>query len=204
MANEIRRQMVHLSGLAFIMLAQSTGRILAGLCFFMIALGFLVYSEYIKKEQKRFLQLAERYKQKFRDFLLGFEREEAARPFQGAFWFFFSMGLAFLLFPLGIASQAGAILAVGDSLSTIVGKTFGRHKILGSKTLEGTSAFFFSALAVSLFFMPLALSAVVSLFATLIELIPASPGLKGLNKKGWLDDNLLIPLATGAFLVLLY
>ena len=89
MKKEIQRQLVHLSGLAFIFLAQFTGRIAAGFCFFMIGFSFLVYSEYIKREQNRFLNILKKQGQKFREFILSFERENIERPFQGAFWFFF-------------------------------------------------------------------------------------------------------------------
>lgn len=203
MVNEVRRQLVHLSGLAFIALAQFTGRFVASFYFFMVAFSFLLYSEYMLREQKRFLNMLKKYEQKLRDFIMRFERENAVRPFQGAFWFFFALGLTFAIFPLEVATAAGAILAVADALSTIAGTSFGRHRILENKTIEGSAAFFFGAFAVSLFLLPPLTSVTVSAISAFAELIPSLPMLKKLNSKGWLDDNLLIPLVAGLFIYIL-
>jgi dolichol kinase len=142
------------------------------------------------------------FESRFRGLAAGFERKSAARPFAGAIWFYFSCGLAFLVFPLPVASAAGAVLAVGDSFSTLVGLKFGRRRVVGRKTLEGVLAFFAISLPVSLFFVGMCPAFFGSLAATIAELIPDMKKLENLKKRGWMDDNLLIPLAAGAVMLL--
>ena len=61
--------MVHLSGLIFIALAQFIGgMIVSAYCFF-IAFTFLMYSEYVRRMERRFERLAHRIESKVRNFL---------------------------------------------------------------------------------------------------------------------------------------
>lgn len=194
--NELSRQLIHLSGIAFIILAQFVEKQITVLYFFLIALTFLLYSFYIRNEQNRFKKLFHIVDSKIRSTVLRFERPGI--PLQGAFWFYFSCGLTFLLFPFPIATAACIILAISDSLSTLVGFHVGKKKIVGKKTLEGTAVFFLSAAAIAYVFFPQR-AIIAALAATVGELLPeASPALK---RKGLLDDNLLIPLFAAAALV---
>lgn len=195
--NEIFRQLVHMSGLVFIALAFFTGKIFAGILFMLAALFFLLYSEYVSKCEKNHSTLLSRLECRLRDFAFMFERKDIKRPFAGAFWFYFGAGLAFLLFPLSAASAAAAILAISDSLSTIIGKKFGRHPVLGKKTLEGTGVFFVSAFLVCMLFFNPFVGIIGALFATLAELLPEWRRISYSRLSGLLDDNLLIPVITG-------
>jgi len=141
MQTELPRQLVHLSGLLLVILAQFTGRRAAILYFALIALFFLLYSYYIKRREKKDNGLFNKFESRFRDFAFSFERKDEKYPLIGAFWFYTGCSLALALYPLNIASSSCAMLAVGDSLSTLIGKKFGRHKI-GNKTLEGSIACF--------------------------------------------------------------
>ena len=197
MRREIPRQLVHLSGLIFIILAQFTGGLIVSLYCFFIAFTFLVYSEYVRSVESGLEKIMHRFESKIRGFVSSFEQRETARPFMGAFWFYLAFALALLIFPLNIASAACIILAVGDSLSTLIGKAWGRHKLLGEKSIEGALAFLiFSFLVASLFISPLVALA-GALVGALAELVPELGLLKNLNRRGVLDDNLLIPLASG-------
>jgi dolichol kinase len=107
----------------------------------------------------------------------------------------FSLLLTIITFPKPIAVTAIYVLAIADPLSAIVGIKFGKNKIAGHKSLEGSAAFFvatflitFSVFSIEyyglmgeIFFLSLFLAFFVSLF----ELIPLK-----------LDDNLTIPLTT--------
>jgi len=193
---EISRQFIHLSGVLFILLAQFTGGILASLYFFMIGLTFFLYSLYILREENRFKRIVDFLDRRIRGKVMRFEREGI--PFQGAAWFYVSCGVAFLIFPLHIATTACLILAISDALATLVGHRFGRKKILGSKTLEGTLTFFLSSLLIAWILFP-AGALVAAVAATAGELLPElSPRLK---KRGILDDNLFIPLFAGVALL---
>ena len=195
--NEISRQLVHLSGVLFVILAQFMESLVASATFFLIALTFLLYSLYIRNEEKLLERFIGTFEKKVRKIAYRFERQGI--PFQGAFWFYFSCGISFLIFPHTIATAATLILSVSDSLATLVGKHFGRTRLLEDKTLEGTLVFLLSSLVISYHFFPsgFLLGAIA---ATLGEVVPGF--FPRLREKGILDDNLLIPLFAGAIFLL--
>jgi dolichol kinase len=188
MSNELPRQLVHLSGIVFIILAQFMRRETTILWFALITFFFLLYSWYVRSQEKKLKNFIGRMESKFRDFTLKFERKDA-NPFSGALFFYLGCTIAFLVFPFSIASAAGAMLAVGDSLSTLVGRKFGRHKI-GSKTLEGAFACFAGSLAAGMFFVAPHIAVIGAAAAALAELIPR------------IDDNLTIPIVAGLVMFL--
>jgi phytol kinase len=119
--------------------------------------------------------------------------------------------LAFFLFNNLLAASVGIVaMAYGDGMGGIIGKKFGKHRIHGKKTLEGTLAVFaFSCLATMVVFAfygmlafnglypakyiaaPLAvmIAAGVGVYVAIVELI--TPGEY---------DNLVIPLSTALIL----
>ena len=189
---ETKRQLVHLSGLAFVAVAQFLDRTAAILMFFIIGIYFLVYSEYVLKVRQRV---------GFRRIFLKYERK-VRRPFTGAIWFYFACAVTFFIFPRSIASAACAILAVGDSVATLIGYNFGKHKILGKKTLEGTLAFFVSTFFVSLIWLRWEVAFIAALTGTLVELGVSAKKIEALRNTGWIDDNWLIPIIS-AFVIFL-
>ena len=191
---EVSRQLIHLSGVFFIILSLFTTRLVAAAYFFLIGLTFLLYSLYIIREQNRFRKFLHFLDDKIRGKVMRFER--SGIPLQGAIWFYFGCGITFLVFPKDIAVPATLVLAVADSLSTIVGHHFGSKNRSG-KSIEGTLTFLVAASAVILIFQPNFL--IPAIAATTAELFPAlSPSLR---QKGILDDNWTIPLVTGAALL---
>ena len=90
---------------------------------------------------------------------------------------------------------AVSILGVGDPLAALVGRRFGRIKLLHGRSLEGTLTFFISGLLVSFALLRLlhpalamgasiAICAMASLLGALAELLSLR-----------IDDNLSVPLA---------
>ncbi|MBI4020767.1 MAG: hypothetical protein HY369_00830 [Candidatus Aenigmarchaeota archaeon] len=197
--HEVSRQLIHLSGALFILLAQLMHPLAASLLFFLIALTFLLYSLHLRHERNRFARFLATVEQQVRRVVTHVERPGV--PLQGAFWFYAACGLAFLLFPVPVATTATLILAVSDSLSTLVGIRLGRHRLVGDKTVEGTAAFFVSAAAVAFIFFP-ATFLLPAVAATAAELLPGLPACRTWRQRGILDDNLLIPLFAGAVLLL--
>jgi dolichol kinase len=187
---ELTRQLVHLSGLVFVIVAQFTRKELAILYFLMITLFFLAYSLYVRSQEKKLVNFIGRFESKFRDFALRFERKDARNPFMGAMLFYLGCTLTFAFFPLPIASAACAMLAVGDAFSTIIGVKFGKTRI-GKKTLEGAAACFLGSLAAGMFFVNPYLAVAGAFIASAAELNP------------WLDDNVAIPLASGLVMFLM-
>ena len=122
--------------------------------------------------------------------------------------------LAFFLFDHRmVASLAIVSMAYGDGMGGYIGKRFGRHRILGTKTLEGSLAVFMattaSSLIVILFYQYLSssgllwvplltagfavmVSLVLGCIVTVIELI--TPGA---------IDNLVIPMSVAGLLLLI-
>ena len=129
-------------------------------------------------------------------FLEKFEREEDMKKFPGRGPLFFVIG-AFLvtaLFDKDIASAAIVILAIGDSVPYFVGGSIRKikHPLSDKKFLEGTIAGFVLAfLAASIF---------VSFFEAFLAALGAmiAEGIEIKLKKEKIDDNILIPVVSGA------
>ncbi len=177
-ATEIRRQLVHMSGVAILPFALLFGGKLIGGFSILLSFAVFFYSRFIAHKTRR-----------LRDFIDMFERE--GNGYRGAFYFYFSSGLVLLLYPLDIAALSIAVLAIGDSFATLVG-IFGRHKLFFNldKTLEGSLACFFSSFLFCYILNP-PLSLPAALIGTIIEALPIK-----------IDDNLTIPILTGLILLL--
>lgn len=200
---EFSRQLVHLSGLVFIFLALFMDKMLVSAYFFMIALSLLIYSLVIRRQYKGIAKKMQRLEKSFRYLISNFERDRVKIPFIGAFWLYFSCGLVLLFFPLVIAIVSCSILAVADSVSTVVGTSFGNHKLVGSKSWEGSLSFFISAFVIAYMFTPLWVALAASLTATISELIPDLGFLRKLKEREILDDNFTVPVITGILLFLI-
>lgn len=103
------------------------------------------------------------------------------------------------LFPKPIAIAALFVQSISDSAASLIGLRFGRSRFLG-KSLAGSLAFFVTALVILWVALPGArgVAFAAALVATLVEALPA-PRLGRLE----LNDNLTIPLLTGATVWLL-
>ncbi len=108
----------------------------------------------------------------------------------------FALGilLTLVLFPIPASSAAIATFAVGDSAASIFGGMFGKrtYSFNKEKTLEGSVAGFVFALLAGVFFVSPFKALIGAAVAMIIECLPLP-----------LDDNLTMPLLTGAALVLL-
>lgn len=118
-------------------------------------------------------------------------REAAATPFAIATL------LTILTFPKTVALLAIYTLAIADPLAAVVGIRFGKHQLVGRKTLEGSLAFLVATLSVSVAVLGwatdvplgtrLEASFLVAALGTALETLPVR-----------LDDNLTIPLGVAA------
>jgi dolichol kinase len=98
------------------------------------------------------------------------------------------------LFPKDIAIPALLFASFGDTFAALVGKKYGKVRIWG-KTLEGSIAGFIACILVTWFIpgITLEIKIIGALAAMLIELIPIR-----------IDDNLRIPLFSGAIMLLAF
>ncbi|MEK7671566.1 MAG: diacylglycerol/polyprenol kinase family protein [Bacteroidota bacterium] len=127
------------------------------------------------------------------------ERDDNERHLTGATYVLLSACIFMWLFPKVIFITAFSILIISDTLAALVGRKFGKHRLL-KKSLEGTAAFFLSALVV------VALAPKVG-SGTSEYIVGAVASLVGAIIEAWFtlfDDNLSVPLSVGATMWLLY
>jgi dolichol kinase len=127
------------------------------------------------------------------------ETDKNQKRLNGASNVLISASLCVLLFPKVIAINAFTILIISDTTSALVGRRFGRHRFLG-KSLEGSLAFFISAVVVVLIapkvsYIPAeyGIGIIAAALGTIVEALPIR-----------IDDNLSIPLSVGFSLWWLY
>ena len=127
------------------------------------------------------------------------ERDIRDKRLNGATYVLLSACLCVLIFPKLIVITAFAILIVSDTVAALVGRKYGKHPFM-KKSLEGTSAFFLSALIV-VAVAPKAghvpgeylIGVVAALIGALVESMSIA-----------IDDNLSIPLSVGTAMWLMY
>lgn len=127
------------------------------------------------------------------------ETDKKHKRLNGATYVVISATLCVLIFPKFITLTCFSVLIISDIAAALVGRRYGRHKFI-SKSLEGSLAFFFSAVIVVAvapkinYLLPeYLLGMAAALIGTVVEALPAD-----------IDDNLSIPLSVGSSLWLLY
>lgn len=178
---EIRRKVVHLLSLAIPVGYAWTSRDTALIILVPLFLGFLS-ADLARRYHSSIASLFQRY------FIGTVLRDQEKNRLMGSTYFLLSSVLVIFLFPKSIAVVSLLILILSDTCAAWVGKGIGRVRIF-EKTLEGSLAFFLSALIIVYLFPGLNRLAgtLGALGATLVELIPFG-----------LDDNLTIPFAAAA------
>lgn len=127
------------------------------------------------------------------------ERDDNERHLNGATYVLLSACIFVWLYPKVIFITAFSILIISDTLAALIGRKFGRRPFF-KKSLEGTVAFFLSALLV-VALAPKATGIVEEYF------IGGLAALVGAVAEAWvtgLDDNLTIPLVVGTTMWVLY
>lgn len=111
----------------------------------------------------------------------------------GSYWLLSSL-LLLLLFNINIAYAAILILAIGDTAAGFVGRNMGRMKnpLNKKKTIEGSLAFFATALFAAMPFVSTQTAIVVAFAVAIVEALPLK-----------INDNLTVPLSAGLVMYLL-
>ena len=108
-----------------------------------------------------------------------------------------------LIFPPLIAAAAMAVMLTGDAAAALIGRKFGKHKIVNGKSLEGALSFivagyiFFSIVGIAccatgIFYL---LGAFAVVAGSIVELF---------TKQIKIDDNFTIPLTVSLILSLMF
>lgn len=183
--DEIRRKLVHLGSAAFPIAYWTTSKpIMLGVLIPLAAVAIL--AEMLRHLSPDFRALIDRW-------LGRVLRKAEAHTLTGATYVTLAALLSVLLFEKPIAICVLLFLSVSDALASLLGIRFGRVRFLG-KSLVGSTTFFVSACAVGLCVLsgqPL-LALAGALVGTLVEALPLKLGTYKI------DDNLSIPLITGA------
>lgn len=138
----------------------------------------------------------------FNDFVYrrfgSFIRKNEEGKLTGTAPYVLGVALTLFLYRTDIAAAAVCFLAFGDVAATTVGERYGKTKIAGEKSLEGTLAFVAAAviggLSLSLVGISLMYGLILAgaLVAAAVELLPLR-----------INDNLVIPLAAGGAMELI-
>jgi dolichol kinase len=192
---EIKRQAVHALGVFTILLIFIFGKWVSSLMMLLVSIAFLALGEYRRNKNKyKILKVKalDEFEDIIEDEFKTYERKNEL-PFSGAITFYMGCFLVTLLFPITIAIASITVLALSDSLSTIMGTFFGEHKlsINKKKSWEGSIIFFVTTTMILLFFANPVKALTVSLIATFVEMLPR------------IDDNLTVPLVTGLLMWLI-
>lgn len=147
------------------------------------------------------LEITRRMSKRWNVFLVEHVFGIIARPHEmhktnGATYFLLAMFVIAILFQKPVALIGVLILTFADPAASILGKLWGRRKLFKEKSFVGTFAFLIVAFTASFSYLFFAVSsfsvaymlltaAVVSIFATVIELFSIS-----------LDDNFTIPVGS--------
>lgn len=110
-------------------------------------------------------------------------------------WYCTALAVMALAGDLRAASVALVVLGVADPMAALVGRRYGRTKLRGGRTLEGTAAFVVSGAVASLVMLAVYYPAVSLYPAVVIALCGATLGALAELFSGRVDDNFTIPLA---------
>jgi len=150
--------------------------------------------EKLAKNQEKF----ELFEEKFINKFLYKISERTGKIFLPIFYFFLGILFSLIFFGPQIAVFSVIALTIGDSMSTIVGKQFGRRKLFYNKdkTNVGTIACFLATAAavyVFLYFFPAG-----QILPNLFTLIILTAGVAAIVESlPFLNDNISIPLVVG-------
>ena len=186
---ELIRKAIHLCSIAIPLAYLQTPRHVALMVLFPLTVAILSID--IARHYNRTLE--EWFTRAFGKLLRRKESDRARKRLNGASYVLISATLCVMVFPKVIAVSCFLILIISDLMAALVGRRFGKHRIFG-KSLEGSLAFFFSAVLIILATPKIEyrlgeylIGVVASAIGTLIEALP------------WeIDDNLTIPLLVGA------
>ncbi len=148
--------------------------------------GIVVIVELLKWVSESFRELFFR----FFEFIL--RRHERKGSITGATYYIIGTFLCIVIFDKNIAIVSIFFIVLGDTAAALVGKAWGRIKLMGRKSLEGSAACFIVCAVISVFWIDPVIGITGAFVATLAELLPLR-----------IDDNLTVPLISGAAMQLM-
>jgi dolichol kinase len=189
---EIRRKYIHLIGLTVPVLYWATNLIIPSFSQ-RVTLGFITFFLLLFAGFE-FYRLRHGIPKEAYAIVKPMIRPEEMRGIGGHVYFAAGAFITVLAYDPDIAIAALLISVFADGGAAILGSRWGRHKLIGKKTLEGSLALFLIALAFAVLpFLRVAdatwivkfLAAIIGAFVAMcVELIP-------------INDNLMLPISSG-------
>lgn len=184
MFKELIRKLIHLASFWNIFIFLLVRNVInEKWAFFILTLGLLVFLEL------EYARVEKNWWHKIPKFLNIF-REKEKNHFAGHIFMTTGAIVVFAAFDIRIAVASMSMTIFGDFFSALIGKKWGRHKLIfNNKSLEGTIAGFLANLAVGfyLFNSDPILAVSMATAATMVEVLTQK-----------LDDNLTVPVIAGA------
>ncbi len=188
MKGEIKRKLVHLTALIIPIGYTFLSRKVTITGVAIATLAFVVF-DFFKIQNRTFRMLIFR-------FLRDMFRHKEIHYFTGSAFILFSSLVCIIFFNKWVAIIAITYIIIGDTFAAIFGRLFGRHKVYGKRSIEGSVAFFLGAATFTsaMFFVPYEVIPIYfritgALLAALVELVIPQ-----------VDDNLTVPLLSGLML----
>lgn len=132
-----------------------------------------------------------------------FMRESEKHRLAGVTFMVIGVSVNVILFPRVIVPLTLLFLAVADPLASFVGIRYGKDKLIGNKSLQGSFAAFVACFVLSVIYL-----SVLDLMHERLFIVCLLAGLIGavseLAPVGKLDDNFVFPVLSGALLTALF
>ncbi len=193
-AQELRRQLIHLATAIIPLLyyffpdiGPLTGQQWVMILFIVFG-GLFVFADFFRR-------YSDFIKKAFLFFVSPFIRDVEDGKMTAASHIAITFFLIFAIFPIEISVPACMLLSVGDSASGIFGQWLGKHTWFKHYTLEGSLAFIIAGLLMFIIgfsYIPIWKALLVVVFCALFEGI-----------MDHFDDNVVIPIAAAALLMML-
>jgi dolichol kinase len=183
--DEIKRKVLHLMCLIYILaywyLPKSL--VVLGLT---IAITIVIFLEVLRFKVPNFNNF-------FKDNFKGFYRQQEADKISGLVWTLSGGLITILIFSNKYMVFASFLyLVFADAAAALIGRAFGKHKILFGKSLEGSISCFAVCFIIGLFIFNVQFAFLGAIIATFIEAIP------------WkLNDNFWMQIINAGILTLL-
>ena len=194
---EIYRKLIHLSSLWMPAAIYFLERKIALLVFAVSMIAVLAY-EIVRRQRNVWARVL--------DWVFGgaLRPDEKGRRFKpsGAIYVLIAAFLSALVFPRLVAVTALAMMLTGDAAAALMGRRFGRVRIL-DKSLEGALAFFVAALATAGVIAAVVPAAESRYMYAATAAALAGAAVELVSKRLHIDDNLAAPLAAGGVMMLL-
>ena len=114
----------------------------------------------------------------------------------GASWVLISAVICVALFPKILTVVSFSILIISDLFAALVGKKFGKHKLVKNKSWEGTSAFILTAIIVINIYGFIYAAPMIFFFGGIAAAV-ISAFFEAFSPLLYVDDNLSIPISAG-------